>query len=382
MTDPHIGLQDVVIANSTITFIDGEKGILQYRGYDVNELAERSTFEEVAYLLLYGKLPTSPELQNFEAELKINRTLPAPIVELLKTVPAKTDPMAWLRTGVSALSGYDPEPEDISEPANIRKTIRLTAQMTTMVAMIERIRKQQPLVAPDNSLSHAANFLYLLTGRKPDDLSRRAMDIALILQADHELNASTFAGRVTISTLSDLHSGVVTAIGTLKGPLHGGANQRVMEMLEKIGSVENVEPFIKALLAGKKKIMGFGHRVYTTIDPRAAILKRMSKELSQKVGPAKWYEMSEKIESLLLKEKKLNPNLDFYSASVYSYLHADIDLYPLIFAMSRVIGWCTHFIEQYQNNRLIRPLTQYQGPRGLHYAPVQERANATTNASR
>jgi citrate synthase len=377
MAEPSVGLEDVVIANSTITFIDGEKGILRYRGYDVNELAEKSTFEEVSYLLLYGQLPSEAQLKEFDQELKKNRSIPAEIIELLQMIPRKTDPMAWLRTGVSALSGFDPEAEDISETANIRKTIRLTAKLATIVAAIERLRKGQEIVAPDPSLSHAADFLYMLTAKKPDDLSRKAMDVALILQADHELNASTFAGRVTVSTLSDLHSGVTSAIGALKGPLHGGANQRVMEMLEKIGSADKVEAFVKEQLAAKKKIMGFGHRVYTTVDPRAAILKRMSKELSVKVGPAKWYEMSEQMESLILREKKLNPNLDFYSASVYNYLHVDIQLYPLIFAMSRVIGWCTHFIEQYRNNRLIRPLTHYTGPQGLQYAPIQGRSNST-----
>jgi len=375
MADPLNGLEDVVIANSDITFIDGAKGILRYRGYDVNELAEKSTYEEVAYLLLHGRLPVKSELDAFDQTLRKNRALPPAVFDVLNIIPAKTDPMAWLRTGVSALAGFDPEPEDITEPANIRKTIRLTAQLATMVAAIERIRKRQPLLAPDPALDHAANFLYMLTGKKPDDLSRRAMNIALILQADHELNASTFAGRVTVSTLSDLHSAVTTAIGTLKGPLHGGANQRVMEMLEKIGSSENVEPFVKRALSEKKKIMGFGHRVYTTVDPRAAILKRMSRELSQKVGPPKWYEMSERMEALMLKEKKLNPNLDFYSASVYHYLHVDIDLYPLIFAMSRVVGWCTHFIEQYRHNRLIRPLTHYTGPQSLRYSAIGERSS-------
>jgi citrate synthase len=380
MAEPSVGLEDVVIANSTITFIDGDKGILRYRGYDVNELAEKSSFEEVSYLLLYGQLPTETQLKEFDHELRKNRAVPPPIIELLKILPRQTDPMAWLRTGVSALSGFDPEAEDMSEAANVRKTVRLTAQLATIVAAIERLRKGLEIISPDPALGHAADFLYMLTGKKPDDLSRKAMDVALILQADHELNASTFAGRVTVSTLSDLHSGVTSAVGTLKGPLHGGANQRVMAMLEKIGTPDNVEGFVKEQLAAKKKIMGFGHRVYTTIDPRAAILKRMSKDLSVKVGPAKWYEMSEQMESLILREKKLNPNLDFYSASVYNYLHIDIHLYPLIFAMSRVIGWCTHFIEQYRNNRLIRPLTHYTGPQGLKYSPIQGRTNSTAAA--
>ena len=373
MTESLAGLEDVVVATSSICFIDGEKGILRYRGYDVNELAEKSTFEEVSYLLLYGTLPTVNALKDFQLQLHQNRQVSGALLDILKSLPATTNPMAWLRTAVSALASYDPEAEDNSEAANLRKTIRMTAQLSTLTAAIDRFRKKQPAIAPDPSLDHAGNFLYMLTGKKPDDLSRRAMDIALILQADHELNASTFAGRVTISTLSDLYSGVTSAIGTLKGPLHGGANQRVMEMLEAIGDPAKAESYVHDLLVAKKKIMGFGHRVYTTMDPRAAILKKMSKELSQKIGPTKWFQMSESIEALVLREKKLNPNLDFYSASVYRYLNIDTDLFPLIFAMSRVIGWCTHFIEQYKNNRLMRPLTHYVGPQGLSYTPMSSR---------
>lgn len=380
MNEPLVGLEDVVITTSTICFIDGEKGILRYRGYDVNELAEKSRYEEVAYLLLYGQLPTESQLQNFDAELRKNRLVPEPLLALLKLFPPQTEPMAWLRTAVSALAAFDPEAEDNSEPANIRKTIRMTAQLATLTATLERIRKKQPLLTPDPDLDHASNFLYMLTGKKPQDTSCRAMDIALILQADHELNASTFAGRVTVSTESDIYSAVTTAIGTLKGPLHGGANQRVMGMFEKIGSVDRVEPFIREQLAAKKKIMGFGHRVYTTVDPRAAILKRMSKELGQKVGPPLWFDLSEQIEKIMLREKKLNANLDFYSASVYRYLGIATDLFPLIFATSRVIGWCTHFLEQYRNNRLIRPMTQYTGPQGLSYMPIGSRNSASAAA--
>jgi len=323
--------------------------------------------------LLYGQLPLTVQLQEFAQALQKNRPVPEGVFTILKAIPSKTDAMAWLRTCVSALAAFDAEAEDNSEPANIRKTIRMTAQLSTLVAAIARTRQGHPIIAPDSQLDHAGNFLYMLTGKKPDELSRRAMDIALILQADHELNASTFAGRVTISTLSDIYSGVTSAIGTLKGPLHGGANQKVMEMLEKIGTPENVEPWVREQLAGKKKIMGFGHRVYTTVDPRAAILKHMSEELSQKVGPAKWYKMSDMMQAMIIREKKLNPNLDFYSATVYRYLNIDIELFPLIFAMSRVIGWCTHFIEQYRNNRLIRPMTNYIGPQGLKYQPMSGR---------
>ncbi len=373
MTEPLVGLEDVVIATSSICFIDGEKGILRYRGYDASELAEKSTYEETAYLIIYGQLPSREQLAVFQTELRKNRTLPPEFIAILKMVPPKTGAMAWLRTAVSALASFDAQAEDNSEPANLQKTIRMTAQFATMAAAIERIRKNQPVIAPDPSLDHASNFLYMLTGKKPDELSRRAMDMALILQADHELNASTFAARVTISTLSDIYSGVTSAVGTLKGPLHGGANQRVMEMLEKIGTPEKAEAFVREQLSAKKKIMGFGHRVYTTIDPRAAVLKQKSKELSQKIGPAKWFEMSEIIEKIMVHEKKINPNLDFYSATVFRYLSIDTDLYPVIFALSRIVGWCTHMVEQYRNNRLIRPLSQYTGPNNLHYVPIAER---------
>lgn len=376
MSQPLVGLEDVVITTSTICFIDGEKGILRYRGYHASELAEKSTFEEVAYLLLQGQLPTTPQLAEFQNALRQNRAVPDAVIAILKQVPPKTNSMAWLRTAASVLASYDEEAEDSSDAANVRKTVRLTARLATVAAAIDRIRKNQPVLAPDPQLDHAANFLYMITGKKPDETSRHAMDMALILQADHELNASTFAARVTVSTLSDIYSGVTSAIGTLKGPLHGGANERVMEMLEKIGDISKVEGFIREQLSAKKKVMGFGHRVYTTFDPRAAVLKQKSKELSQTVGPAKWYEMSEIIEKIMITEKKINPNLDFYSASVFRYLGIDTDLYPVIFAVSRVIGWCTHILEQYRNNRLIRPLSEYTGPQGLTYQPIGSRSAA------
>lgn len=374
MAEPLVGLEDVVIATSTICFIDGDKGILRYRGYNANELAEKSTYEETAYLLLYGHLPTAGQLKAFKKELAGQRALPPGLLELLQRVPSKTNAMAWLRTAVSALSGFDEEAEDNSEPANVRKAVRLTAQLATLVAVIDRLRKGQAPVAPDPKLDHAANFLYMLTGKKPDELSRKSLDIAMILQADHELNASTFAARVTVSTLSDLYSAVTSAVGTLKGPLHGGANQAVMEMLKKIESVENAEPWLREQLAAKKKIMGFGHRVYTVFDPRAAVLKVKSRELSEKIGPAKWFAMSEVLEKIMIAEKKINPNLDFYSATVFNYLGIDIDLYPLIFAMSRIVGWCTHIIEQFQSNKLIRPLTRYEGQPELAYTAIGKRS--------
>jgi citrate synthase len=376
VTEPLLGLEDVVIATSSICFIDGEKGILRYRGYDVGELAEKSNYEETAYLLIYGQLPTTAQLAAFQGELHKNRAIPADLIRLLQSIPKTTDPMAWLRTGVSALASFDPEAEDNSEPANMRKTIRLIAQLSTVAAVVARTAAGQAVVAPDSSLDHAANFLYMVTGQKPQELSRKAMDMALILQADHELNASTFAARVTCSTLSDIYSAVTSAVGTLKGPLHGGANQRVMEMIEKIGTPDKAEAYVREQLAAKKKIMGFGHRVYTTFDPRAAVLKQKALELSQKVGPAKWYEISQVIEKIMINEKKINPNLDFYSATVFRYLGIETNLYPVIFAISRIVGWCTHIMEQYRNNRLIRPLSQYTGPQGLKYEPLAARQAA------
>ncbi len=370
------GLEDVVIAQSSICFIDGDKGILRYRGYDANELAEKSTYEETAYLIIYGQLPDAAQLNAFTAELKKNRSISPELTKIIQSIPKTADPMAWLRTAASASATFDPQSEDSSEPSNLRKTIELVAKFATMAAVIERTRKGQPPIAPDASLDHAANFLYMCTGKKPDELSRKAMDMALVLQADHELNASTFAARVTCSTLSDMYSAVTSAVGTLKGPLHGGANQRVMEMLEKIGTPDKAEAYLREQLAAKKKVMGFGHRVYTTFDPRAAALKIKSKELSGKVGPAKWYEMSEIIEKIMISEKKINPNLDFYSATVFRYLGIDTDLYPVIFAVSRIVGWCTHVMEQYKTNRLIRPLSEYTGPQGLKYVPLASRQAA------
>lgn len=376
MAETFDGLEDVVIAQSSITFIDGDKGILRYRGYDASELAEKSNYEETAYLIIHGQLPVAGQLTAFQAELRKNRGIPDGLMKILQDIPKTTDPMAWLRTGTSALASFDAGSEDNSEPANLRKTMELTAKLATLAAAIERIRKGQTPIVPDPALDHASNFLYMITGKKPDDTSRKAMDMALILQADHELNASTFSARVTTSTLSDMYSAVTSAIGTLKGPLHGGANQRVMEMLEKIGTPDKAEAFIREQLAAKKKVMGFGHRVYTTFDPRAAVLKEKSRELSQKIGPVKWFEMSEVIEKIMINEKKINPNLDFYSATVFRYLGIDTDLYPVIFAISRIVGWCTHVTEQYKNNRLIRPLSQYVGPQGLKYAPIAARQPA------
>lgn len=292
------------LLRSRQSHIDGDKGILRYRGYDVSELAEKSTLQ-FPYLLIYGALPDVGQLTAFQTQLRKSRAIPEGLVQILKSVPKTTSPMAWLRTGVSALASFDPKSEDNSPEENLRKTIELTAGSSPpSLPRLSASGKNLPVIQPDLVLDHASNYLYMNTGKKPDELSRKAMDMALILQADHELNASTFSARVTTSTLSDMYSAVTSAVGALKGPLHGGANQRVMEMLEKIGTLEKAEPFIREQLAAKKKIMGFGHRVYTTFDPRAAVLKVKSKELSQKIGPAKWFEISEVIEKIMIGEKR------------------------------------------------------------------------------
>jgi citrate synthase len=368
-----IGLQDVVIATSDICAIDGEKGTLVYRGYDIHDLAEHSTFEEVVYLLWNGRLPSAEELEELEMQLAGNRSLPPEILDLLTRIPLSQPPMEILRTAVSALSLYDPDSEDMSEEANRRKALRLTAQMGTLVASYARIRQGKDPISPVPKLGRAANFLHMLTGRTPDEVSARWFDVALILHADHSFNSSTFAARVTASTLSDLHSAIVSGIATLKGPLHGGANEQVMKMLLEIQSVERVDDYIHNLLAQKKKVMGFGHRVYRTEDPRATVLRKMSQALGVRAGQTKWFEISKKIEDLMIREKKINANVDFYSASAYYVLGIPVDLYPLVFALSRVVGWTAHVFEQYANNKLIRPLAEYTGPQNLKWVPVDQR---------
>jgi citrate synthase len=370
------GLEGVVAATSSICFIDGEKGILAYRGIDIHELAQHSTFEEVCYLLWFGKLPTAKELADFQAQLGAERKLHPDIIKLLKSLPTSAPPMEVLRTAVSALSMYDPESTKVDHDSNIRKSIRLTSQIAMIVADFDRIRKGKDLVEADKSLSHSANFLLMLNGEKPSDTADRALDVALILHADHELNASTFAARVTAATLSDMHSCITSAIGALKGPLHGGANEEVMKMLFAIDKAgEDPVEHVKQMIAAKKKISGFGHRVYHTEDPRATHLRRMSRDLGTKDGKPKWYEMSEKIEKYINAEKKLNANVDFYSASTYTTLGIDIDLFTPIFAISRMSGWAAHVIEQHDDNRLIRPRADYVGPKyPAKYIPIEQRS--------
>lgn len=372
------GLRDVVAAPSSICFIDGDKGSLNYSGYNIHELAEHSTFEEVVYLLWNGRLPKRRELDELNSALIDNRQLPAELIALIKSFPRDVVPMDALRTAVSALSFYDPDRNDNSLEGNRRKAIRLTAQIASVVAAIDRIRHGQLPLDPNPKLSHAANFLYLLNGKEPLDVEARAFDIALILHADHEFNASTFAARVTAGTLADLYASITSAVGALSGPLHGGANEQVMRMLVEIGSFEKVDNYVNQKLAAGEKIMGIGHAVYRTEDPRATHLRKMSKEIGKRQGDTKWFDMSYRIEELVVaemtrKEKPIRPNVDFYSASTYYMLGIPIDLYTPIFAVSRISGWTAHVLEQYANNKLIRPRSEYTGEMELKYIPIDRR---------
>ena len=369
------GLEGVVATTSSICYIDGEQGVLAYRGIDIHELVDNSTFEETCYLLWFGRLPRRNELKELRDRLAEERKLDASVINLLRLVPKHALPMDVLRTAVSALGFYDPEEKSNDREANVHKAIRLTSQIPMIVAAYDRIRKGKPVIEPDGSLSHAANFLLMLNGSQPSPTAERALDIALILHADHELNASTFAARVTAATLSDMHSAVTSAIGALKGPLHGGANEAVFHILEMINS-SNADPvqYVKSMLAQKKKVPGFGHRVYHTEDPRATHLRQMSRDLGQSSGEPEWSEMSRRIEVFLKAEKKLNANVDFYSASTYHTLGIDVDLFTPVFAVSRISGWAAHVIEQLDDNRLIRPRADYIGPTyPQHYVPIEKR---------
>ena len=375
MTHAPKGLEGVVATTSRICYIDGENGVLAYSGIDIHELAQKSNFEETCYLLWHGKLPTETELRELRAQLGAERKIDPAIFTFLRELPKDAAPMDVLRTAVSTLGLYDSDRNANDHDANVRKAIRLTSQIAMIVTGYDRIRKGKDVVKPDPSLSHAANFLLMLTGSKPSSTAERALDIALILHADHELNASTFAARVTAATLSDMHSAITSAIGALKGPLHGGANEAVFHILEKIDSTgaDPVE-YIRQMLAQKKKISGFGHRVYHTEDPRATHLRRMSEDLCKSSGQPKWFEMSRKIEQFVKSEKKLNANVDFYSASTYHVLGIDVDLFTPIFAVSRISGWTAHVIEQLDNNRLIRPRADYVGPAyPQHWVPLNQR---------
>lgn len=369
------GLEGIVATSSSICWIDGDAGVLSYRGIDIHELAQHSTFEETAYLLWFGRLPNLAELAAFTKELAAARTLDPKVVDFLRSVPTTGSPMEILRTAVSLLSLYDADEKDNSHEANVRKAYRLTSQIAMIVATFDRIRKGKSAVEADPSLSHAANFLWMLNGEKPSETAAHTFDIALILHADHELNASTFAARVIAATLADIHSAITGAIGALKGPLHGGANEATMRLLYAIDKA-GADPaeYVRQMFADKKKISGFGHRVYHTEDPRATHLRRMSEELSRTAGNMKWFEMSRKIELFVKEQKKLNANVDFYSASTYTLLGIDIDLFTPIFAVSRIAGWTAHVIEQHDDNRLIRPRAEYVGPAyPSPYTPIAER---------
>src|SRR5688572_6516624 len=377
---PKAGLEDTVATSSSICYLDGDRGVLAYCGHDIHELARHSTFEEVCYLLWHRRLPTRAELGDLQSQLAAARPLPEPVLRLMRSLPqgdpstgsgsaraqSRADGMDSLRTLTSALAHYDPDATDNSPHANYRKAVRLTGQLASLVATLGRVNAGGGPIAPDRVLGHAANFLYMLTGDRPSGLATRAFDVALILHADHELNASTFAARVAAATLTDIHSTIVAGIGTLKGPLHGGANADVMRMLLEIGlnaPPGKVEEAVRAKLARKEKIPGFGHRVYKTVeDPRATHLRQMSRDLGQRSGQSGWFEMSERIEALVKAERNLNPNVDFYSASTYHALGIDSSLFTPIFAVSRISGWTAHVLEQYANNRLIRPRADYVGP--------------------
>lgn len=372
-TTTGAGLEGVVATQSEICFIDGEEGILSYQGFNIHTLADKATFEEVIYLLWHGRLPKRSELDGLKAALVQNRPIPAEVTAFLKSVP-KAAPMDVLRTAVSMLGLYDPLASDNSIDASLEKAQHLMAQTATIVTAFHRLRSGEQPVDGDPNLSFAANFLYTLNGKKPDDVMERAFDVALILHADHELNASTFAGRVTAATLSDIHSAVTSAIGALKGPLHGGANEDVIRMLLQAGSESAALEHVHHRLANKIKIPGFGHRVYRTEDPRATHLRAMSEELGRRTGHLDLYLTSKKIEETMKNEKHIDANVDFYSASTYYSLGIPIDIFTPIFAVSRMSGWTAHILEQYRNNRLIRPRADYTGkPVGQPWTPLDRR---------
>lgn len=357
------GLAGVIAGESAICYVDENAG-LRYRGYDVHDLADNATFEQTAYLLIFGELPTPPQLEQFKAQLIEHGSLPIEVVRMLKLLPAKTHPMDFIRTGVSALAPFDPDLNDQSQPANLRKAVRLLAKMNTLAAAADRIPNGKDPIFPKAGLSHAANFLYMLTGEAPSDAKAKAIDVLYILYAEHEFNASTFAARVTVSTLSDMYAGVTSAIGTLRGPLHGGANEEAMHELEAIGSPGNVEKYLLPKLAKKEKIMGFGHRVYKSGDSRVPVMRRVAMELENRLGQHKWVPICQELEKVMEREKKLYANADLYAAPIFHMLQIPTDLNTPMFAASRVSGWAAHITEQLANNRIIRPRSIYTGPSG------------------
>jgi citrate synthase len=371
------GLEEVVAAQTKLSDIDGRLGRLSYCGYDIHDLATNSTFEEVVFLLHHLVLPTAEELDELNEQLVSEREISGFLADLMPTLAKQTSPMSMLRTSISAASAYDPDGWDSSSAANYRKAIRLIAKTPTLIATYHRLRSGEDPVPHNPKLPHAANFLAMLTGEEPDQEFARALDITLVLYADHTMNASTFTARVIASTLADMHSAITGAIAALKGPLHGGANEEAFKMLEEIGNVDNAERYIKDRLTRKQKIMGFGHRVYKTEDPRATHLRRLSQELGERTGDTSWYEISARVEKIVMEEKGLYPNVDYYAASVYHSLGIPTDLMTPIFALARMAGWTAHVREQYADNRLIRPESEYIGPRDQHYVPIDERDGDT-----
>ena len=371
------GLRGVVAAASSIGDVNGEKGELIYQGVNIHDLATKSTFEEVVFLLWNGRLPKKAELEELRKNLAASYELQWEIIELIKgmyqRVPATADPMDALRTVISAMAMFDPESRDLSREASIRVATRLTARFPTIVAAMDRVRNKLEPVSPKPDLNIATNFLYMLKGEMPDEFDAHVMDVALILQADHELNASTFTARVVAGTLADMYSAVTAALGALSGPLHGGANTAIMKIILEIDSVDRVESYVKDALSKKKKIMGFGHAVYKTEDPRATHLRRFSKEMGKRKGNSKWYDITAKLEEVMKREKGLLPNVDAYSASTYYMMGIPLDLYTPIFAVSRISGWTAHILEQYADNKLIRPRAEYVGPRNVPYVPIDQR---------
>ena len=370
---PTKGLEGVVAAQTRLSDVRGDSGQLIYCGYDINELAGKVAFEEVIYLLHYFHLPNRKELAELKATLAEFRELPEGVIDILRELPRDTPPMHAIRTGVSALGCFDTTCDDDSQHAQRRKALRLIAQIPVVTAYFHRHRQGKGLVHPDPTLGEAANFLHMINGEKPTKEAESTLDMCYVLHADHGMNASTFSARVTIATLSDMYSAITTAIGTLKGPLHGGANEGVIKMLQEIGSIDKVDAYIDDAMANKRKIMGIGHRVYKVLDPRAPHLKRMAQLLCEKVGDKKWIQMSERIAEIMLTKKNLNANVDFYSATVYYSLGIPTDLFTPIFAISRTSGWTAHVLEQLADNRLIRPQSNYTGPVGLKVVPIEQR---------
>lgn len=372
-TAASAGLRGVVAAQSSIGDVNGEEGILIYQGYDIHDLAENSTFEEVVYLLWNGRLPKKDELEGLKSKFRENYKVTPEVLEMMKTFPKDANPMDVLRTTISALGFFDENGHGTDRETAVRTATKLTAQIGTLVTAWERIRNGKDVIAPDENLGIAENFLYMLRGEKPEADEARIFDIALILHADHELNASTFTTRVIAGTLADIYGAVTGGVAALAGPLHGGANTNVMKTLLEIDSIENVEPWLDKKLENKEKIMGIGHAVYKTEDPRATWLRKFSKQLGEKKGETKWFEMSQKLENLMHEKKGMYPNVDFYSASTYYLMGIPLDQYTPIFAVSRISGWTGHILEQYDNNKLIRPRAEYVGKRNQKYTPIEER---------